>query len=116
MDKTPELYGNKLEDPEFMNKLVNTLAIKVEEFLEDPRWLEWSADTEWHKGSPKRADYADTKTIIDRIRNRQRIDDLVVPADVSIIIQNTSYFDFGLSHKETYRVLYMYFSEYEHNL
>lgn len=103
--ESPELNTSKLENQEFMDKLVDTLATKVEEFLDDPKWA-----TKEVLSGISRDIYADTKTVVDRIRARKKLDGLRLPADVFIIIQTTCHSDFGLTVKETYKVLGIYFS------
>ncbi len=110
MSESPDLPNkSKLEDPEFMDRLGDTLATKVEEFLDDPRWGKNFGQGGILPGSSRDV-YADTKTVVDKIRRRERLDGLRLPADVFITIQMTCYHDFGLTVKESYRVLGIYFS------
>ncbi len=105
MNKSENLNGSKLEDPEFMEKLIDALAINVEKFLDDPKW-----ETQEVLSGISRDVYADTKTIGGRIRAREKLDGLRLPADVFITIQMTCYHDFGLTIGESYKVLGIYFS------
>lgn len=103
-----DLNRSRLESPEFMAKLIGAIAKNVEEFLDDPRW---STDPRWRPGDASRSVYADTKTVVNAIKEKKKLDNLSLPADVSITIQNTCHSDFGLTIDESYKILSIYFSE-----
>lgn len=110
MDESINLNKNKLENPDFMEKLIDAMASNVEKFLDDPRWLN-DPGWKWTSLGISRDSYADTKTAVDAIKEEKKLDGLNLPADVFIIMQTTCHSDFGLTPDETYKVLGIYFSE-----
>ena len=103
MKESGKTMENKLEDKEFMDRLVDAVALNVEKLLGDPeffRQLEFD-----------RARFADTKLVIERIRKMEKLDGLKLPADVQNVIRFTAWKDFGLSIEDTYKVLSIFYSQ-----